>query len=85
MELDHNCLNGKVCHILINLNNKSLSYRARIIYTGLYHISFIDKFKKIYSFNLANVIEIQVLEEGLYEEDKYEKVKTKGGEKDVIW
>jgi hypothetical protein len=79
---ENNFLLGKTCNILVNVDGKALSYRARILYIGIFHITFIDKFKRIYSFNLQNIIEVEETGEDLHEENKYEK--TREAKKNVF-
>ena len=79
---------GKTCNILVNVNGEPLNFRARVLYIGIFHITFIDKFKKIYSFNLKNVLEVEELEDEenkhFWEKSKTENGKNGGGEEDGI-
>lgn len=56
---------GKVCKVHINVIGKkkgirqNLFYRATIKYVSNSHITFIDKWKKQYTYRLSDVIEVQ--------------------------
>jgi hypothetical protein len=75
MEEKH-CLLGNTCNILICVDGNNLSFTGRVIYVGLFQLTFIDKYKKIYSFNLMNVVEV---EEVKHEEVRNEKVEEENG------
>jgi len=79
---ENNFLLGKTCNILVNVTGEVLSYRGRILYIGAFHITFIDKFKKIFSYNLQNILEVEEIGEDLYEEGKHEK--TREAKKNVF-
>lgn len=69
---DTNFWRGKKANIIILFNNEKLVYTARILYMGYFHVCFIDKFKKIYSYNLMNVVEIEKVKEN--EKDEFKKI-----------
>jgi hypothetical protein len=76
---------GRTVNILILFNDERLVYTARILHMGYYHVCFMDKFKRIYSYNLQNVIEIEELKHGEKKDFWDEEIKEEnGGEKNGI-
>ena len=49
---------GQTCKILIQLNDKELFYYAKIISINQTHISFLDKYGKLYTYKKDLIKEI---------------------------
>ena len=71
---------GKECKIIVNFYGEKLFYHARILYINEFMVTFIDKFKKIYMYNLQNVIEVKEVKDN----EKKEAFWEKGDEKDGV-
>jgi hypothetical protein len=46
---------GKICNILIQINNSNLFYKAEVLDITHSHMTFKDKFNKIYTFSLDSI------------------------------
>jgi hypothetical protein len=61
---------GKEVKIIIDFYGEKLFYRARILFIDEFKVSFLDKYKKIYLYNMNNVIEIKEVNDNEKENEK---------------
>lgn len=67
---------GKEVKIIIDFYGEKLFYRARILFIDEFKVSFLDKYKKIYMYNMNNVIEIKEVGDNEKENEKEQRWKN---------
>ena len=53
---------GQNVKIIIKVQNNNLNYTAKVLDVSDTHITFYDKFGKVYSYLISDIVEIQTIE-----------------------